>query len=342
MKPAPAQLRATLSERDLPVELRVALKMTLAGSLSWWLATLAGESRPIFAALVPLVAMIGDPFSAVSISIARVLGVFAGVAIAVGLLQLGLATLELVVLALLLGTLAGILLRVGGRPNVQAAISALFLIGLGAGGAAGAGVARIWETAIGAGVTIAVSALLWPPNPVRELRLRLEQLRRDLADDLTAVADDLASGSGAAAAYLEGGLRGRSLEVVRDVLGLDRARTAMRWNPLRRKDSAAFERLARRMLLAARLYRHARSVARDVSDADASLRGSQPGRALAALTRGLAEAAELALAGGDPASALARADAEVAATDGLAGDGRAVQMQLRQMLADLRRLAGVG
>jgi uncharacterized membrane protein YgaE (UPF0421/DUF939 family) len=337
-----AKTRRSLGERDLLVELRVALKMTLAGSLSWWLATLAGEPRPIFAALVPLVAMSGDPFSAVNISTARVLGVFAGVAIGVGVLRLPIATLALVALALLLGTLAGMLLRVGGRPNVQAAISALFLIGLGASGAADAGVARVWETAIGAGVTVLVSVLVWPPNPVRELRARLDRLRTDLTDDLAAVADDLATASGAAQAYLESGLRGRSVEAVREVLELDRARTALRWNPLRRNDIGAFGRLERRLLLAARLYRHARSLARDVSDADDSLCGSDAGRALAALTHALAEAAQLALSGRDPAASLARADAQVAGISREQGDARVVRMQLRQMLADLRLLATTG
>ncbi|MGZ4410840.1 MAG: FUSC family protein [Gaiellaceae bacterium] len=334
-----AQLREALADRDLIMELRLALKMTLAGTLSWWLATLAGEPRPIFATLVPLVAMSGDPFSAVSISTARVLGVFAGVGIGVGLLHVHLATLALVALGLLLGALAGIVLRVGGRANVQAAISALFLIGLGASGAAHAGVARIWETAIGAGVTVIVSVLLWPPNPVRELRLRLERLRHDLTDDLAAVADDLATGSGAAEAYLAGGLRGRSVEAVREVLELGRARAALRWNPLRRHDIPAFGRLEQRMLLAARLYRHARSIARDVSDADESLRGSASGEALAALTLDLAEATELALSGRDPQAALAAADQKAESRESDHVDAHAVRMQLRQMLADLRLLA---
>ena len=67
--------------RGLVAELQLALKMTAAATLSWWLATEAGAPRPIFAALVPFVAMSGDPFSAVSISVGRIVGVFAGVAI---------------------------------------------------------------------------------------------------------------------------------------------------------------------------------------------------------------------------------------------------------------------
>ena len=141
--------------------------MAFAGALAWRLGVLAGEPRPIFAALVPFVAMSGDPFSAVSVSLGRILGVFAGVGIGVALLHTGLGLYAQVALGLLAGAVAGIPLRVGGRPNVQAAVSALFLIGLGRLDVAHVGVTRIWETAISAGVAIVVAALLWPPDPAQ-------------------------------------------------------------------------------------------------------------------------------------------------------------------------------
>ena len=64
-----AALRSRIGDRDLVVELHLALKMTLGGTLAWWLAVELGARRPIFAALVPLVAMTGDPFAAVSVSL---------------------------------------------------------------------------------------------------------------------------------------------------------------------------------------------------------------------------------------------------------------------------------
>ena len=42
-------------------ELRLVVKMTAAGTLAWWLCTVAGQPRPLFAVLVPLVAMGDDP-----------------------------------------------------------------------------------------------------------------------------------------------------------------------------------------------------------------------------------------------------------------------------------------
>jgi len=66
-----AAMRA-LRARDLRSEVRLALKMTLGGTIAWWLAVELGAKRPIFAALVPLIAMTGDPFAAVSVSLSRI------------------------------------------------------------------------------------------------------------------------------------------------------------------------------------------------------------------------------------------------------------------------------
>lgn len=320
-----------LAGRDLVAETRLALKMALAASLGWWLGTLAGQPRPIFAALVGLVAMSGDPFSALNVSLARILGVFAGVGIGIGILQLHVSLLWVVVLALAGGALAGIPLRVGDRPNIQAAVSALFLVGVGRTGALHAGVARLWETAIGAGVTLLVSALVWPPHPVRELRSRLDALRQELAADFAAVVEDLDVGAGAVSRRMED-VRAHSLDAVREVFALGQARRALRLNPLRRRHAAELDLLDARINLAARLYRHARSIARDVADTGVV----SPG--LAAAARALAEAADLALQGADASAALGEADARLAAVEPGVGDVLIVHAQLRQMLDDLRAL----
>ncbi len=147
-----------LEGRDVAVELRLAAKMTVAGTFAWWICVSVGATNPIFAVLVPLVAMTGDPFSAVSVSIDRILGIFAGVGIGIVLVHTNLAGTLDVAIAIAVGTAGGIVLRVGQRVNVQAAISALFMIGVA--GSSHAGVARVWETAIGAAVSIVVAALL--------------------------------------------------------------------------------------------------------------------------------------------------------------------------------------
>lgn len=310
-----------LQNRDLTGEGRLAVKMALASSLGWWLGTLAGQPRPIFAALVGLVALSGDPFQSLNASVSRILGVFAGVGIGIGLLQLEVRTLWLVAIGLLAGLLAGIPLRVGDRPNIQPAVSALFLIGLGRSGALHAGVARVWETALGAGVTLLVAVVLWPPNPVAELERRLERLRQELAADLAAVMDDLATGSGSVAARMDD-VRAHSLDAVREVLALDAARRALRLNPVRRGHSAQLEEVAARINLAARLFRHARSIARDELD----MRVVDP--ELAAMARTIADAIDRTLRGERTAPALDTAPP---------ADQNAfvIWTQLRQLAADL-------
>jgi uncharacterized membrane protein YgaE (UPF0421/DUF939 family) len=305
--------------------------MTVAASLGWWLASLAGASRPIFAAYVGLTAMSSDPFGSFGATLARSLGVFAGVGIGIGVLQLDLRLLWVVAIGVLIGTLVGVTLRVGDRVNVQPAISVLFLVAVGRNGALDVGVARVWETAIGAGVTLLVSVFLWPPHPVNELRSRLDRLRRELADDLAVVAEDLATGSGATAARMDD-IRAHSLDAVRELFALDQARRALRLNPLRRRHAPEVDELEGRIQLAARLYRHARSMARDVAD------GPMQSEELAAATRAVGEAVDLALRGEDATAAIAAAEdrlAELEPADG--GAALVVGTKLRQVLADLEQ-----
>src|SRR5256885_2236809 len=82
-----ASMTRLLAGRDVVGELRLAAKMTLAGTLAWWASSALGAHRPIFAVLVPLVAMTGDPFSAVSVSVDRIVGIFAGVGIGIALVH---------------------------------------------------------------------------------------------------------------------------------------------------------------------------------------------------------------------------------------------------------------
>jgi len=321
-------IRRLTAGRDLVTELRLAIKMTLGGTIAWWIASELGAQRPLFAALVPLVAMTGDPFAAVSVSIGRIVGVFAGVGLGVAVTHVDVGSTWRVALALAAGTLIAIVLRVGERPNLEVPIAALFLIGFASGSVSELGVQRIWETAIGAVVAIVVATLLWPPDPVRELARRLTRLRQALAADLAAIADDLATGSGATSEQLDD-LREHSLDAVRDVFELAPAGRALRFSPLRHGDVPRLDELARRINLGARVARHARSLGRDV--ADTHLRDP----ALAAATRHLADATDRLLQGQDAQEALERAESA------LTGRSDAVvSAQLRQLAADLRSLPG--
>src|SRR5690242_18282225 len=259
--------RRLLGTRDVRTEIRLALKMAAGGTIAWSLAGELGARRPIFAALVPLVAMTGDPFAADSVSISRIVGVFAGVGIGIAVVHIHTGLTVRVALALLVGALTSVVLKVGDRPNLEVPIAALFLLGFASAQISQLGIQRIWETGIGAACAILIAAFVWPPDPLRALTRQLDQLRVDLIADLAAIADDLATGSGQTAARLDD-VRAHSLDAVREVFELDAAKRALRWNPLRRRDADAVAELAVRIELAARVYRHARALARDVSDVD--------------------------------------------------------------------------
>jgi len=315
-----------LRARDLQSELRLALKMALGGTIAWWLAVELGARRPIFAALVPLVAMTGDPFAAVSVSLSRIVGVFAGVGIGIAFVHVGGGLTLRVALILVAGALASVVLKVGERPNLEVPIAALFVIGFSSTQRAQLGVQRIWETAIGAAVAVLVSSLLWPPDPLRTLGRDLDRLRRALIDDLAALADDLATGGSPTAERLED-VRAHSLTAVRDVFALDGARRALRWNPMRRRDEGAVDELAGKISLAARVYRHARALARDLAD------GPVQDARLAAAVRDLADATDRVLTGGEAAGPLERAAASLAGP--FRGEATIVAAQLRQLHADV-------
>ena len=249
-------------------ELQLVAKMVVAGTLSWWICTKLGADRPLFAVLVPLVAMSGDPFAAFSVSVSRTIGVFAGVFLGLGIEQLDLPSTALVALLLVLSLAAGLLLRSPHGPvNNQVAITAMFMLYLGASPrATSVGVDRIWETAIGAGCAVAVAALLWPPDPLAEARRRVTRLRGWLDEDIERAAALLTDPDAAAAEEQLDLVRERSLQAVRDVFELERGKRALRWNPRRRGDRGAYAEEDERLNSAARQYRHLRTITRIIAD----------------------------------------------------------------------------
>ena len=126
-------------------------------------------------------------------------------------------------------------IRVGDCPlNNQIAVSAMFILYVGTISKAQAiGVARIWETALGAAAAVAVSALIWPPDPLAESRRRVARLRRWLREDLDRIGRLVAQPEAEAAEEELDLVRERSLQAVRDVFDLERGERALRWNPRR-------------------------------------------------------------------------------------------------------------
>ena len=75
----------SIPRRDGPQIARI----ILVAAVSWQICVLIGATQPpVFAVLVPLVCLRDDAFSVFNLSIARLVGVVAGLLIAIGVLQL--------------------------------------------------------------------------------------------------------------------------------------------------------------------------------------------------------------------------------------------------------------
>ena len=71
--------RLAVARRELPRAVRIAV----AAALAWWIARLLGADRPVFAVIVPMVAIRDDTHAALSLSLGRMLGVMAGVVLGI-------------------------------------------------------------------------------------------------------------------------------------------------------------------------------------------------------------------------------------------------------------------
>jgi uncharacterized membrane protein YgaE (UPF0421/DUF939 family) len=113
------------------VEVPQAVRVVIAAGVSWqlcmWILNGPHGHPPVYAAVVPLVAMRDHPYSAFNVSLDRLVGVLAGVCLGIAVVQwLGLSTLA-VVLVLAVGLIGGIALQLGPGTNIQVAASSLLV-----------------------------------------------------------------------------------------------------------------------------------------------------------------------------------------------------------------------
>jgi len=165
----------SIPRRDGPQIARI----ILVAAVSWQICVLIGATQPpVFAVLVPLVCLRDDAFSVFNLSIARLVGVVAGLLIAIEVLQLLQPDTLAIAVVLALALLAGMVLRVGNVINNQVAISALLVFS--SPDASGYAVARLWETGIGTATTLVLAPLLFPANPFMQARAELQDVARGL------------------------------------------------------------------------------------------------------------------------------------------------------------------
>lgn len=143
----------------LGIDNRTTLKIALAAGLSWWFGNLAGQSRPVFAALTPIVAIKSVRSETERGSVGRVIGVLAGVGIGLGALVFFRPSAVVVacVVAIALGVdrLIRLIPRVGVDTKNQSAISAILMLFV-ATSVTSYALDRLWETAIGAAVALLI------------------------------------------------------------------------------------------------------------------------------------------------------------------------------------------
>lgn len=319
------RVRAVLSA-DGPAAARTLVTVVASWQVALWLGA---DQPPVYAAVVPLVALRGDPLTALATSGQRVLGVVAGVLVGVTVLNAVTPSTGALALVISLGLALGMLLRTSGGLNIQVAVSSLLVFASTTPDAYA--FHRLWETAAGAVVTVLLAPLLWPPDPRRVLPGLAEDCRARLAQALT---------GSAAALGVDPGLARDNLTAVHahcDAVRADaeRAREAertLRYNPLRRRDRASVRRSVRAIGGAERLTGPVAVLAAEVAaftgrdDLVAVLADAHP--RVQGLSVATAEAIEQALTGQDPGPAVARAQALVA--EYMRADPRPAAVALRR------------
>jgi uncharacterized membrane protein YgaE (UPF0421/DUF939 family) len=337
--PFVGRARATLAAEG-PAAARVVVTVVVAWQVALWLGA---HQPPVYAAIVPLVALRGDPVTALATSLQRVLGVVAGVLIGIAVLNVLHPSTAALALVVALGLGAGMFLRAGGPLNVQVPASSLLVFASASPDAYA--LDRLWETGAGAAVTILLAPLLWPPDPRRTLRALAEDSRTHLTRALTGTAAVLGTDPAAARDNLAAVTD--HIDAVRaHAVRAREAERAMRFNPLRRRHRDTVTTLARGIATADRLTPHLATLAGEAAaftgraDLTATLADAQ--RHLPALAACTARAITHVLDADDPRPALA------AARDSLAGyaraDSRPAAVALRrpflQIFGDLDRHLG--
>jgi uncharacterized membrane protein YccC len=169
-------------------------KATLAAVLAYVAADLLNTSAaPILASLTALLVVQLTVYETVAQGMQRILSVLAGVLIAVAIAAfVGLSwwTLGAVVaVSLALGQL----LRLGSQA-IEVPISAMLVLAVGAAGAHGAAVGRVYETLVGAAIGVGVNFAIAPPVHVRPAGTAISDVADRLVEFLQGLATEMRGG----------------------------------------------------------------------------------------------------------------------------------------------------
>jgi hypothetical protein len=214
------------------------LKTTAAAVLAYVAARYAtDDAAPVLAALTALLVVQLTLYETVRSGVQRVLSVVAGVLVAVSLATyVGLHWWSLAVVVLV-SLVVGKLLRLGPQ-LLEVPISAMLVLAVG--GREAAAVDRVWETLIGAGVGMAVNAVIAPPVYVQPAGAAIAELADRMAGLMRRVASGLVEewSLGTATRWTESA-RELAHEVARVDRVLGRGEQSVRLNPRGRRSQPA-------------------------------------------------------------------------------------------------------
>ena len=311
-------------------EVRLVAKIAFAAVLAWGIADLLGADRPVFAAIIPLVALRADDPYGADRHLAdprprdrpRDRGGHRGAR--------GLARREprwWSRPSWSSRSLIGLFVRSPREAVSQVvAVTALIVILLGPGEATGYGLERIWETLVGAAIAIVVAMVVWPPEPIAGLRDLVRDLGAEVVRDLDRIASCPAGPSADAEELLDERVRA-SMSTSGSIEVLDRASSALRWNPRHRGKREAFWPLAVQVRQLLATSRYARSMVWLMVAGAGGDRvpgwSAEATDAFAGALGQLAVGATAVAAGADPTAAVDRTGDELRAFVSGGGAGRA-------------------
>ncbi len=238
------------------------VKAAAASGLAWALADALGSELPVLAALAALLAVRVTVYQTLRGGVQVVIGVVVGVyaAQAVGaLVGVNGWTISILMLAALL---LGRAMRLGQQSN-EVAVSALLAVALGAR----YGTARLYDTALGAAVGLAVNALVAPPQLVDDAGREL----RGIGEDLGILARDVAAGltGNWTLEQARGWLR-RARELNGDLTDaedkVEKGDESVRYNPRRAADAELVARFAEARVALDHVVHILRSITRTLVD----------------------------------------------------------------------------
>jgi uncharacterized membrane protein YgaE (UPF0421/DUF939 family) len=238
------------------------VKVALASGIAWGLGQALHSPRPFAAVLAVIILMQGHAYGSLLNALQFLLGVAAGLVLGMLADRFVGASPPTLAAVIFVCWLIGGWLKVSSQGfNNQIAVSALLVLASGSV----ENVDRLWETAAGGAVGVAVAALIWPANPIHGLRDEYHEVRRLIKEDVERTLE-LAGSDGDLEANRRR-IRSNAERADAAVAEIGPAEDALRWNPWHAGRVHDLSRLEDRLRLISYLYRTVRALARQAAEA---------------------------------------------------------------------------